>query len=158
MPELVLDGVVGLHDLVAARDPGQRLGQPVIGLRSDDEIDDRCAVDDLLALGLGDATGHGHAHLHAPLGLFGLQQLDAAQFGIDLLGGPFADMAGVEQNEIGVLDHFGRLVAIARQGIAHTLRIVDVHLAAIGLDEDLAGIDAGLVRSCCCGRVGHAPF
>jgi hypothetical protein len=39
--------------------PRQRLGQAVIGLRSDDDIDNRRTADDFLALGLGNAAGDG---------------------------------------------------------------------------------------------------
>ena len=60
--------------------------------------------------------------------------LDDAQppeFGIDLLGGLLADMAGVEDHQIRILDA-GRLdKAFRRQRVHHALRIVDVHLAAI---------------------------
>ena len=49
-------------------------------------------------------------------------------------------MAGVEQHQIGVLDRLRRLVAVGGQRIGHALTVVDVHLATIGLDEDLPGL------------------
>jgi hypothetical protein len=55
--ELVLGGKFGIDTAFAppARD---QLGQPVIGLRPEHQIDQRRAAHDLLALGLGDAAGH----------------------------------------------------------------------------------------------------
>jgi hypothetical protein len=56
--EFVLGGKLGLDDAhrrLRARD--QRLGQAVIGLRAEHQIDDRRAAHDFLALGLGNAAG-----------------------------------------------------------------------------------------------------
>jgi hypothetical protein len=50
----------------------------------------------------------------------------------------FADVAGVEDHQIRVIDIGGLDKAFRRQGVHHALRIVDVHLAAIGLDMQLA--------------------
>jgi hypothetical protein len=57
-------------------------------------------------------------------------------------------VAGVEQHEVRILDRLGRRIAFHRQRIGHALGIVDVHLAAIGLDEDLPRLTGGS------GRVG----
>ena len=115
----------------------QQFGQAVVALRAEDEIDPLGAADDLVPLGLGDAAGDADLEVLAaqqrPL-LAHLAQ--AAQFGKDLLGGLFADMAGVEHDEVGVFEHLGLLIALGGQRIRHTIGIVDVHLAAIGLDED----------------------
>ena len=51
-------------DTAAARRP-QRLGQAMVGLRADHQIDGRRAADDLAALGLGDAAGDADQHLAA---------------------------------------------------------------------------------------------
>ena len=72
-------------------------------------------------------------------GPLGLDAPDAAKLRIDLLGGLFADMAGVQKHQIGVFDRVGSGIAIRRKRIGHALRIVDIHLAAIGLDEDFFG-------------------
>ena len=54
-----------------------------------------------------------------------------AEFGIDLFGGLLADMAGVEDDEVGVLSAGGLDKAFRRQRVHHALGIVDIHLAAI---------------------------
>ena len=66
----------------------------------------------------------------------------ASEFGIDLLGGPLADMAGIEDDEIRVFHAPGLAIARRSQRIDHALGIVDIHLAAIGLDENLLRIVA----------------
>jgi hypothetical protein len=46
-------------------------------------------------------------------------------------------VTGVEDDKIGVVDACGFDKAFARQRVRHALRIVDVHLAAIGFDMQL---------------------
>ena len=139
MLELVLDRVVGLDDLRAAAGAAHDVGQPVVGLRADHQVDDRRAPQDLLAFGLGDAAGDADHHFAARALALQLQLTDAAELGIDLFRGLLANVAGVEEHQIGLADGVGRDVAALGQRIAHALRVVDVHLAAIGLDEDLSG-------------------
>ncbi len=142
MLEFVFQRIFGIDDAMAFLGAPQRFRQAVIGLRADDDVDGRRAAKDFLALGLGDAAGNADHHL-APVGsllLFHLAQ--TAERRIDLLGGLFADMAGVQENEVGLLHVLGRLIAVAGERIAHARRVVDVHLAAIGLDEDLAAVAA----------------
>ena len=57
MIELVLDRKFGLDDRVARVRAREQVGQAVIALRPDHEIDRRRAADDLLAFGLRDAAG-----------------------------------------------------------------------------------------------------
>ena len=54
------------------------------------------------------------------------------------LFGPFAHGAGVEQDQVGARRVQGPRVAGAVQHPQHQLGVGDVHLAAIGLDVDLA--------------------
>jgi len=127
----------------------------VIGLRADNHIDHRRAAKDLAALGLGDATGDSH-HQIAAFGVALLLQLgQPSELRIDLLGGLFANVAGVDQHQIGRLDRIDALIAIARQRVAHALAVIDIHLAAIGLDEDLFRLAAGLSGSFNDGRGGQ---
>ena len=67
-----------------------------------------------------------------------LEHADPAELGIDLLGRLLADMAGVEDDEIGVLGVGGLGKALGCERVRHTMGIVDVHLAAEGLDVDFA--------------------
>ncbi len=78
--------------------------QPVIGLRTKDEIDKRGSAADLGALRLGDATGDGDQHSAvAEAGAASLQRPHLAEFRKDLLCRLFADVAGIEDDEVGVL-------------------------------------------------------
>jgi len=67
------------------------------------------------------------------------QPAHAAEFGIDLFGGLFADVAGVEDDEVGILHCSGLDIAVRRQRVCHPTRVVDVHLAAERFDVELAG-------------------
>ena len=110
----------------------------MIALRSDHEIDHAGAADDLLALGLRDAAGdRDHDAAAFARGLL-LEHAHAAELGIDLVGGLLADVAGVEDDEVGVLGRRGLGKAFGRERVRHTMGIVDVHLAAEGLDVDFA--------------------
>jgi hypothetical protein len=61
-----------------------------------------------------------------------------AKLGVDFFGRLLADVAGVEDHQIRIFGALGLDKAFARQRVHHALRIVDVHLAAIGLDMQLA--------------------
>jgi hypothetical protein len=115
---------------------GQKLGQLVIGLGPDDEVYGGLATHDLLALGLGDAAGDGDGHgPQTGLGLFGFHLLQLPELGIDLLGRLLADVAGVQDDEVGALGRVGRGIAERAQHVGHALAVIDIHLAAVCLDE-----------------------
>ena len=111
----------------------------MIALRTKNNIDGRSAPDDLFAFGLGDAAGDGDHQAAARGGGGLLQAPQPAELGVDLLGRLFADVAGVENDEIGIFGAKGLDIALRHQGVGHTTRIVDVHLAAERLDIDFAG-------------------
>ncbi len=117
----------------------------MVVLRADDKIDSARATDDLLTLGLCHAAGDRNRHA-APVARGGFFHLaNAADLGIDLLDRLFPDVTGVEDDEIGVLGTCGLGEPFGCQCVRHTMRIVDVHLAAKGLDVDFS-------------RVAHAVF
>ena len=136
--ELVVGGKLRLDDARAAiREARDIFGQAVIGLGTEHQIDGRGAAAHLLALGLCDAAGHADNEVLTPAGFFLLQFAQTAKLRIDLLGRLFADVAGIQNDNVGL---FGRIhLGIARRGhdIDHAGRIIDIHLAAIGLYEDL---------------------
>ena len=82
---------------------GQQLGQAMIGLRADHDVDRRLAAGDLLALGLGDAARDGDGEVAALGAALDLEVAQAAELGIDLLRGMLADVAGVQHDEVGLL-------------------------------------------------------
>ena len=75
----------------------------MITLWPDDDIDDRRAADDLLALGLRDAARDGDPHLAAVARGLVLGDAQPSELGVDLLGRLLADMAGVEDHQFRIL-------------------------------------------------------
>ena len=136
--ELVLDRKFRLQRAAVAFRLRQQLRQMMIALRADHDVDDGRAADDLLALGLRDAAGDRDVHLPPVARGLVLHHPQPAEFGIDLFRGLLADVTGVEDDEVGVFGARGLDKAFAGQRVHHALRIVDVHLAAIGLDMQLA--------------------
>ena len=133
--ELVLDRKLGLDRAVLAR---EQIGQPVIALRADDQIDYRRAADDLRALRLRDAARHRHGHAPPVVGGVFLELAHPAELRIDLLGRLFPDMAGVQDDQIRIVRRCCLHIAFGREQVRHTMGIVDVHLAAVGFDVELA--------------------
>ena len=99
-------------------------------MRADHHGDRRRARHDLLALCLRDASGnrdHRRFCLRLALG-------QPANVGIDLFRRLFADVAGVEDDQISILA-LGRFAdALLGQHFGHALAIIDVHLAAEAFD------------------------
>ena len=85
----------------------EHLRQPVIALRPDHQIDGGRAAHDLLAFGLRDAARDRDLDLAALLRGVLLEHAHAAELGIDLLGGLLADVAGVEDDQVGVVRRRG---------------------------------------------------
>ena len=109
----------------------------MVCLRTEDQTDSRRPPDDFLALCLGHAAGDGDQHLGTLFGTLPLHPADLAQLGIDLLGRLLADVAGIEYDEVSLARHRRLGIAQGPEHIAHALAVIDIHLAAIGLDEDL---------------------
>ena len=105
--ELVLDGEFGLDGAAIALRPRQQLRQMMVALRADDDVDHRGAADDFLAFRLRDAAGHRDVQRPAVAGGFILGEAQPAELRVDLLGGLFADVTGVEDHQIRVIDAGG---------------------------------------------------
>ena len=129
--ELVLDRKFGLQRAAVALGPRQQLRQMMIALRADHDIDRGRAADDLVAFGLRDAAGHRDAHLAAVSRGLVLGDAQPSEFRVNLLGGLFANVTGVENHQIRVIHAGGLDKAFGRQRVHHALRIVDVHLTAV---------------------------
>ena len=109
----------------------EHVRQTVQRLRAEDEVDVRRALDDRRAFLARDAAADADQRAAR------LQVLDAAEVAEHLLLRLLAHRAGVEEDQVGVVDRVGRLVAGGRmQHVGHLAGVVDVHLAAEGLDED----------------------
>src|SRR5690554_6357699 len=110
--------------------------QAVQGLRAEDHIHVGCPVDDGLAFLARDAA----ANADDQVGLFGFETFPAAKLVKHFLLSFFADGAGVQQQDVGVIrvvGHFNRFAGFEQ--VCHAGRVVLVHLAAVGFDEQLLG-------------------
>jgi hypothetical protein len=116
----------------------------MVGLRSHHHVDSFLARDDFLALRLPDATRDGDQHRAASPHPAVLQLLQAPELGIHFLGGFLADVARVQNHQVGILGAVARHIADRRQQIRHARGIVDVHLATESLDEQLLHLCASL--------------
>ena len=115
---------------------GNQLRQPVQCLRAEDDIDVRRAGDDGIALLAGDAAADADHQVRVEL----LQVADPAEVVEHLLLRLLAHRAGVEQDDVGLFrlvgpdDAFGGV-----EHVGHLVRIVLIHLAPEGADEQFLG-------------------
>jgi len=110
--------------------------QAVHGLRAEDHVHEIGPLDDGLPFLAGDTAAHADHEVF--IGLF--EVLPAAELGEDLFLGLFPHRAGVEQDDVrlaGVLGD-GHAVGVD-EDVHHFGGVIFVHLAAVGLDEELAG-------------------
>ena len=136
MLELVLFGELGFDDGSSLAHARQELRQAVVALGAEHEVDAALGPPgDLLAFGLGHAAGDAHEEIAA----LGPHFVEPAELGEHLLARLLADMAGIEHDEIGVVDNGRRLIAMGRQRIGHAVAVIDIHLTAVGLNEELLG-------------------
>ena len=130
MREFVLGRKFSVHDARADARLAQELRQAMIALRANDDIDSRLAAQDFSSLGLGDAASDDQHRLPAYPRAFFLQLSQLAQLGKNFLRGAFADVTGVENDEIGILDPDGLTITGLGGEVAHSLGVIDVHLAS----------------------------
>ena len=121
-----------------------KLGKAVIGLWTDNNVNPGGAAGDFLAFSLGhtasDRNGDA-ASLLVTGAVFHHPQ--SAKFGEHLFRRLFADMAGVEDDHVGPLGITSRRIAKRRKHVGHAVGIIDIHLAPVGLDEQLLCHDRG---------------
>ena len=138
MVEFVVNRKLGVDRLDAALRAREQIRQAVIALRPDHEIDGWRAAKNLFAFSLCDAAGNRDGDAAPGGGGRFFQAAHTAELGIDLLGRLLADVAGVEDDEIGIVSGRGLDITLGRQSVRHTLRVVDVHLAAERFYVELA--------------------
>mmetsp|Transcript_23809 Transcript_23809/g.42930 ORF Transcript_23809/g.42930 Transcript_23809/m.42930 type:complete len:289 (+) Transcript_23809:4260-5126(+) len=131
--KLVFLGEVGVEGLLPGPGLGLHLGQAVIALRANHHIDGGLTAHDLFALGLRNTA----CDTDFQIGVACFELLETPEFRIDLFRRLFADMASVQQDHIGVVG-LGRLdISLPAQRLGHAFAVIDIHLATIGLDEEL---------------------
>ena len=147
--EFLLGRKIGLdHRPAGAGGTGHHLGQPMVGLRTQDDIDIRRARQDFVALRLRHAACDRQDHPSARRGTLLLEPPQPAKFGEHLLGGLVADVAGIEDHHVGVLRHRRRRIAQRSQYIGHPGAVIDVHLTAPGDDVQALRASLPLARRC----------
>ncbi len=137
MIEFRFAGKIGIElRSCAPRGAGHHLGQAMIGLRPQHDIDVGGAAQNLRSLRLGHAAGDRDDGLPAGFGALLFCDFQAAELGEEFFRRLFTDMARVHDHHIRGFRRLDRGIAQRRQRIRHAGGIVDVHLAAIGLDEE----------------------
>ena len=135
MLEFVFFREISVERLFSNARLGLHLGQAVIALWADDQIDHGLAAHDLLTLGLRDAARDADFQI----GFFSFQPFEPAKLGINLFGSLFPDVAGVEKDHIRVIGRLRFDIALTAQRFGHAFTVIDIHLTAIGLDIELLG-------------------
>ena len=137
MIKLVLRRKIRVHNRAVRP---QHLRQPVVALRPHHQINNRRhPPQNLGPLGLRHTPRD--ADLQPGLGL--LQCPEPPQIGIQLLRCLFPDMAGVDQHHIGIIHRVRRHIALPAQRLRHAFTVIDIHLTAIGFDEQLLRVGHG---------------
>ena len=95
--------------------------QAMIALRPDDDIHGLLAAENFRPFGLRDAASDDDRGLLPGLGARRLEHAQLAEFGKNLLGGAFPDVARVQDHEIGVFHDRGLGIAFRREDIGHAL-------------------------------------
>ena len=112
-----------------------QIRQPAQLARPHNEIDARGAAEDLMLVFLCHAAEHADDQLRPLL----LEFLEPAQQAVDFVFGMLADAARIQQDHVGPLHRIGLLMPRPLQLGGDQLAVEDVHLAADGLDEEMAG-------------------
>jgi len=128
------------------------LGQPMQGLRAEDQIHIGRAAHDFSAFLAGDAAADADQEPR----LRGLQAANAPQVGKHLLLRLLAHGTGVEEDEVRLGGIRGLLEALGGgEHVGHLVRVVLVHLASERADEDLLVRHGVLVRGVDSGQVSY---
>jgi hypothetical protein len=107
----------------------------VQGLGAENHVHVRCPPPDLIAFLAGNAT----ADADDQAGIFFFQETPATEFGKQFFLGFFADGAGVDENDIGIVRGIRALQSVRGvQYIQHLVRIVLIHLTAEGFYKEFA--------------------
>ena len=118
---------------------GDESPQPVIGLRTQHDIDEGRTALHFLALRLGNAAGNGDRHIVARRRTRIFQRPQPAQFRINLFRRLLANMACVEDDDVRLLGAIDRVIPVRRHDIRHPGGVINIHLAAVGFDEKFFG-------------------
>ena len=124
---------------------GEQLRQAMVALRPDDDVD-RGRARRMISAPSACATQPATTMRdRARRGALLLEHAQPAELGKDLFRRLFADVAGIEDDDVRVFDRVGRGDSPARPGSdSHAGGIVGVHLAAVGFDEGFLRKTPGL--------------
>ncbi len=109
----------------------------MVALRAHHEIDERSPRDKLVSFRLSDAAGNGDHRGAVACGEAGPPQaLQPPQFRVDLFGRFITDVARIKNDHVGDRRIVHDRVSERRQNVDDPGGVVDVHLAAVGLDVE----------------------
>ncbi len=127
------------HPRPVLLDPVEDLGELGDRVRPEDEVQVGDLLQQLVLLLLGDAAADADQRAARDL-----HRAVAAERREHLVLGLLADRAGVEDDQVRLVHLLGRRVGLRRQRLAHPERVVDVHLAAEGVNE--VALHRGVLR------------
>ena len=127
------DRVAGVPSLV------EQVGGAVHVVGAEHHVDVGGPLGDGVAVLLGQAAGDHDLHPRRAV----LHGLEVAQGAVELVVGVLADAAGVEHDDVGVVDAPGLHQPVGLQQPGDALRVVLVHLAPEGAQEEAAGLGHG---------------
>ena len=113
------------------RRAGNHFRQAVIGLGAENKIDIRCAAHHFRTFRLGDAARDADHHRRSGRRAIPFQQPQPPEFGIHFFRRLFANVAGIEDNQIRVFRRVHGAIAERCEHIRHPDGIVHVHLTAV---------------------------
>ena len=144
--ELHLFGKFGIDNAgtCARINLGNQLRQSMIGLRAYNDINPGRSAGNFLTLCLRNTASNGNHHIAALLiARPFLHHPQTAQLGEHLFRCLLADVTGIENHHIRTLGAINCLIAQRRKRICHAVRVIDIHLTAIGFDEKFLAQGSG---------------
>jgi hypothetical protein len=92
--------------------------------------------------------GHTAAHREDPAGAGLLPSPQLAQIAIEPMLRLVADRAGIDDQQVGLVQALGGNVALVAKQVRDLLRVVDVHLAPIGAHQDPLRRAQAVLQTC----------
>jgi hypothetical protein len=128
IPEWIVGEIAEL--LAVSLDARQECWQPGDILGPEDHVDVRSTLKEVFPLLLGDAAAHPNNQLR----VFAFEPFELAELAINLLLSLIANATGIQQDQVSTACLAGNLVTEGNQNASHALRLILIHLAAVGND------------------------
>ncbi len=138
--ELVINGKVSVYNAfraIRASDLRDHFWKLIVGLRTENHVDIFGAVENNIALGLRDAACDSEKHLAAIFFFGDFVFAQTAEIRKHFVGRTFANVTGIQNCHVRAFGRINHVIAKRAQDIGHAMTVIDIHLAAIGLDKKL---------------------